>query len=500
MNTHLYKSILISFTFALLLSACMKDKGNYTYTPINRINIQGIDSTYSIDYGARLRIKPVLTFTKDEQEDTANYSYSWVKDKAIGYTDTRVIISNSRNLDTTISLSYGPYAMFYRVTDKRTGVFTDSYFRLNVGAPAYEGWMLLCDMENGDSRLDMVSHNGDVDTVYPDILNKVRSAYKTTGTPAFIATNLSLIGGPAHGSIAIFIGTSKNAGLLGLDSLDYQPSYDLRNFMQLSTPFTDWAGSELTLQPYAGLLYSKKNIYKMDYNAIKDPVNTQDGGTALFKASKWLGYSTSGQAIIFNEDTKTFLRYPGSGATCLTLPTGSLFDFSTGMDLLYSTFVAYNSGEVFAVLKNSATGKRYLARFAVAGTQSYFAEITGEGITAAEGFAVSPELGYLFYHVGGKLYEYDPAAKHSILMHDYGNRKISLLKFQPFVSTYTSSANATYYISLSKKLLVASYAQGQPENSGTLDLYTVPDINAPLQLYKSYSGLGKIAFIAYRER
>ncbi|MGF6850778.1 hypothetical protein QFZ51_006013 [Chitinophaga sp. W3I9] len=74
------------------------------------------------------------------------------------------------------------------------------------------------------------------------------------------------------------------------------------------------------------------------------------------------------------------------------------------------------------------------------------------------------------------------------------------MKFQPFASTYASAANANYYIGLSKKLLVATYTQGQPANSGTLDIYNVPDINASLQLYKSYTGMGKISCIAYRER
>ncbi|HEY8955475.1 hypothetical protein, partial [Chitinophaga sp.] len=98
------------------------------------------------------------------------------------------------------------------------------------------------------------------------------------------------------------------------------------------------------------------------------------------------------------------------------------------------------------------------------------------------------------------VYEYDHASKRSILMHDYGSRKISLMKFQPFASTYAAASNAVYYTALSKKLLVGTYIQGQPENSGILDIYTVPDINAQLQLYKSYSGTGKIAGIAYRER
>lgn len=78
MNTHHYKSILLSFFFACLLTACMKDKGNYNYTPINRVTIQGVDSAYLLDYGTRLQIKPVLKFSEDTHEDTANYTLSLI--------------------------------------------------------------------------------------------------------------------------------------------------------------------------------------------------------------------------------------------------------------------------------------------------------------------------------------------------------------------------------------------------------------------------------------
>ncbi|MCW3463028.1 PKD-like family lipoprotein [Chitinophaga nivalis] len=484
-----------------LFTACMKDKGNYHYNTVNRIKIGGIDSIYIVDYQTRLTIRPQLEMSANEKEDTANYTYTWVADHLVGYTMKPSVLANTRNLDTIISLKYGFYYMYYRVTDKRTGVFNDRYFYLNVGSPSYEGWLLLCDMENGNSRLDMVSHKGTLDTLYRDILGTMHSAFQTIGKPAFVATHNSYIGGPANGTVAIFLGTSKNAVLLGLDTLDYRPSYDLKNFMSVSEPITDWTDANLYLQSYGGLLYLNKRIYPMSSQSVTDPVNTQDAGTALFKASRWVGYNYSGgDAIIFNEDNKTFLRYPGFGTTCLTLPTGSLFDFSTGMELLYSNYVPFNSGEVFAVLKNTATNKRYLARFTIAGKQNYFAEITGDDIIHAEQFAVSPDQGYLFYNVGGKVYEYDPALKSTFLMQDYGNRKVTVMKFQPFASTYPAALNAKTYTTLSKKLLICTYSPGNPDNSGAFDLYTVPDINAALQLFQSYKGMGKVSGIAYRER
>lgn len=478
----------------------MKDKGNYTYNPINRVQIKNMESLYLVDYGRKLIVKPTLEFTSDKQGDTSNYSYQWVKESLSGYTPTPITLSIKRDLDTAITLDFGLYDMYYRVTDKRTGVFTDAYFKLSVGAPTYEGWLLLCDLENGNSRLDMVSIRAAKVTLYNDILKTVNSAYTTNGSPAFVATTFTGLG-PGNGSTAVFIGTNKNAAILGLDTFDYKPKYDMNQFVRSPDPIKDWTNARLHSFSYFSILNTDNNIYPISaFNGILAPVNTQDGNGVYFKASRWAGFKGP-EAIVFNETNKTFLRYSGSTATtCLTLPAGTLFNFTTDMDLLYMKYVPYNSGEVFAVLENKTTAKRYLARFTVAGKQNYFSEITGDGILSAEHFAVSPDLGYLFYNNGNKLYEYDPVLKQSFLMKDYGARKISLLKFLTFSLTLPAASNATQYIALSKKLLVSTYDADNLTNSGTLDIYTVPEINAPLQIFQTYTGTGKVTDIAYRER
>lgn len=497
------KQLLFPLCFILTtwLMSCMKDKGTYDYTSINRVDIQRVDSNYVVDYGKRLTITPHLTFSKDEQEDTVNYTYQWVANNLVGYTMLPEVISRQRNLDTVIKLGFGTYNSYYRVTDKRTGVFTDWYFNLTVSSPSYEGWMLLCDMENGNSRLDMISRRGNTETVYQNILQIIGSAFRPAGKPVFIATENTTIG-PSMGAEGIFMATTTQATLLGPDTLEYLPSYELKSFMDVAEPISNWIDARLYLRLYGAMLYVNKRLYRGGSSDFTGPINTQDNSTALFTPSSLVGfnYINSDEAIVFNEDTKTFLRYPGSGKTCLSLPTGTLFSFSTGMDLLFCSYVPYNSGEVFAILKQQDSSKKYLARFTIKGEQRYYAEITGDNIDNAEYFAVSPDLGYLFYNAGGKVYEYDPALNKSILMKDYGSRKITVLRFWPNRPGWDSNPSQKYYNELSRKLIICTYIPGDPASSGNVDLFTVPDINAPLSVYKSYTGTGKVADITYRKR
>lgn len=501
MSKYLY--ILIIFAATLMGGACMKDKGNYTYQSINRITITGIDSTYLVNYGTRLKITPKLAFTEDQQGDTANYSYEWIKERTLGFLPRPKTLATSRELDMDIQLDFGSYYMIYRVTDKRTNVFTDAYFILTVGTPSYEGWLLLCDMENGNGRLDMISHQDSKDTIYPDILKTVGSSFEASGTPVFVETSYTSI--PPGGDIfTIFVATSKKFVYLGEDTLEYKPDYDLKNMMDQAEPVTDWTNAQLTMnQSKKGLLVANKNAHLLDSDAFIGIVNNTSDGKR-FPISPWVTFDRSrslNPAVLFDTENGAFYRYPGSGTTCIPYTGNSIFDFNTGKELLYMEYVPFNGGEVFAVLKDKINSRKYLARFTLTGTQLYYGEITSDGIANATQFAVSPDLGYLFYNDAGKIYEYDVINNRSILMKDYGTRTVSLVKFPHFSAIYEGAPNAQQYITLSKKLIVCTYTPGAPTNSGMMDIYDVPDINRPLQLYKSFSGgMGKVVSLAYRDR
>jgi hypothetical protein len=113
-------------------------------------------------------------------------------------------------------------------------------------------------------------------------------------------------------------------------------------------------------------------------------------------------------------------------------------------------------------------------------------------IGKAEQFAINPDFGYIFYNVGSKVYEYDMFQKRSKLMVDKGVDKISLMKFQQVFMRSTKD--------VSNKLVVCSYNPGSPAESGKMELYNVPNLNADLSLTASYTGFGKIVSVSYRER
>lgn len=165
--------------------------------------------------------------------------------------------------------------------------------------------------------------------------------------------------------------------------------------------------------------------------------------------------------------------------------------------------VPYDGGEVFAVLKDKNSNKKFLARFKLDGKQVYYGEIKGDGIEQADMFAVHPELGYLFYASGSSIYQFDSTLGETFFMHDYQGREISAIKFQAFFHVRAvnfDNANTPMYNDYAKRLLVGSYVKGDAEKSGQFDLFEVPEINGRIKLKTSYTGLGKISKIAYRER
>jgi hypothetical protein len=157
----------------------------------------------------------------------------------------------------------------------------------------------------------------------------------------------------------------------------------------------------------------------------------------------------------------------------------------------------------YAILKDPVTSKYYMLRFVLGAAQNYFQEITGTDITNATNFAVSPDLGYLFYSVGSKVYEYDLSLQQSFLMLDKGNAQVSYLSFLHIYDRYglagmTKNAN---YFSWSTQLTVGSYdPSGTAGSNGTLEQYTVEPVNGQIQRTVQWTGFGKIVSIGYRSR
>lgn len=491
----------------VMLVSCKKDNLTGDIKQINEVKIGGINPSYTVSLGQPLVITPDLKFTQDNGADAKRYLYEWFAAEG-----TKISIASTRNLNTSINLPPGVHnSVYYKVTDSQTGVQWSTMFSISIVTPIYQGWMVLNDID-GTARLDMISLKDKSYTAIYDVLGLTGSALKLKGAPVNISCfpyNVSNYG--------IYV-SSKGTGTTKIDpeTFAWTPqmyiSYETLipsipdNFL---ADFVQPKGNQSAAYMYKdGAVYYYRNDYGYRYSV---PINVMTGSTAEFKAAPFIAsviqgdFAIYGPSILYDATHRKFVNHQNLAASCSEMPAGTLFNYTTGKDMVYMASTTYNgsfaNGDVFAILKDPGGANFYLARISLAAfglsfQQNYWDIMTAADIGSAEHFAVSPDLGYIFYNVGGKLYEYDMFLKKSILMVDKGAEKISLLRFQTFV--YPNTAVTAAY---NNKLVVGSYDPSKPSGTnGKLEIFNVTPVNGPLTLAESYSGFGKIVDISYRER
>jgi len=508
MKNFIYIKLLFVFIIAISIGACKKDLGNYTYKELNKLDtIADLPKEIIAVYGKQLKIEPKVKFTLDPNFDESKYTYEWYYMGPNGLGGTKLhTIAKTKNLDVTTSIVAGSYSAYYAVTDKASGVKYRTSFTLKVVNEINEGWIMMCDV-NGKAQVDMLSLNtsGNFDVVH-DLLKTVGSELQLEGKPVMTYThNTGLLIGPDAISYGLYFGTDKGTTKVDPNTFKWTPTMTLNYEMFGAIPPGFYATAMQQRGSNSAYMIGAGNVYY--YNRPQNtyfsaPLNYINAEQKAFEVEPYIaGYifaSSTSHAIFYDKTNKRFVKHSGEASTCVTLPdpTGDAkkFSFTTGMDLVFMKWISFNGGEVFAVLKEPGGSRKFLARFNSANlVQSYYDEITGTEIANAEKFAFSPDLGYIFYNVGGKVYEYDMVYKTSKLMINSETKKISYLKFYDFKSTgkYTGS----------NKLMVGTYDTAKPEGTnGGLDIYTVPPVNGDLVLDKSYSGFGKIIDLTYRER
>lgn len=488
------------------LFSCKKDLGNYNYNEINEaVTFPGISDVVTATFGKQLLIEPKTVFSLDAAADSTKYSYQWTYIGPNGNGGSGLyVLANTRNLNVILPLVAGTYTCYYNVTDKASGVTYRRKFSLKVVNEINEGWFLMCDV-NGTARVDMLSKKttGEFELI-KDLLATTSSGLVLKGKPVMTYTySTGVLTGPDKISYGVYFGTDQSTQKVEPNTFKWTPTMGLKNEMYGDVPVDFYATEIRNCSGNGAYMLGKENAYlysrpvNIFYTA---PITYIAAEQKAVKIAPFIASETpsTDHAVFYDKVNRRFIKHVGSAPTCTVIqdPTGDLkkFSFSTGMDMIYMKWVRFNGGEVFSILKDPATAKIYLARFrSKDNLQSYFDEVKGTDFANAEQYAVSPDLGYIFYSVGSKVYEYDMSSKLSKLMLDLGTKKVTLLKFYEYL-------NYTKYTDLNK-LMVASYDPTLPEGSnGTLSSYTVPPINGDLVLVNTYTGFGKVQSINYRER
>ncbi|MRG44122.1 hypothetical protein GFS24_03305 [Chitinophaga sp. SYP-B3965] len=508
------KHLFIYLLAFIVFTSCYKDKGNYDYHVINHWTVENFDSTkgYTVLLGDTLKINPTLKWSNDPNPSDANYNYAWSfryrPSSNLPFIDT--VIGTDKNLNAKINLLPGNYSLAYRVTDKSNGVTFQTRTNILVSSKNFEGYMVLNDV-NGKSRLDMLAYSKGTGlfTQYTDVLKEMNSNLPEQGKPRqvlcmnYVGTNITPL------NYGIFLLTETGTNRIHQETFAYEPTMNIR-YLMVGNIANDFKADVLTGEnpsPTTVMfyMYAKGNMYAYStlygYAFRNDPINVYAAASAPFKVSPYV--VTDGTVgVMYNTDKRCFVQAANFNSSFVADVVAAR-NFPTGLDLVWMER-SYNSTSrsVYAVLKDPVTAKYYLLRFPIAGAQTLFKEITAPDFAQATSYAVSPDVNYLFYSVGGKVYEYDfnLGTPTTTLMIDKGNSTITYMGFPHFYNSFVA-ANANTYKLWATYLTVGTYdPAGTPGANGTLECYSVPEISKPLVKTMGWTGLGKIVSVAYRER
>lgn len=126
------KHIIILISIVGVFSSCYKDKGNYDYTEINKISINGIDSLIKCDQMDLLNIPVTLEGT--QYADSTRFTYEWEVN--------RKVIATTKNLSINANFPLGESDGRFIITDKELGTKAFKLFKIDV-ANATAGDMIL---------------------------------------------------------------------------------------------------------------------------------------------------------------------------------------------------------------------------------------------------------------------------------------------------------------------------------------------------------------------
>lgn len=490
----------------MIAAGCYKDKGNYSYHGFNQLIINNFDSVngYRVNFSDTLVVSPTITNTMSNPP-AAKYTYQWSVRVFNGFEDSvDSVIAVTPTLRVRETLTPGNYVLTFRLLDGVTGLTYQTKAPLLVASQVYEGFFVMNDI-NGSPRLDMLSYNSSSGSFaqYTDVLQMEGSTLKLQGTPYQVYCGTYTAPNINPQNYGIWLLTSSLCTRVNQETLGWNDSYTIANNMVGDVPagfapqhiiqggaiagYPDiflWADSNIYNDPILASQYIFKYVTMNEYSAQ----------SPTFPAFPYVCVSGGypGAAAAYDTRARQFALAAGWSSASFT-PAPANDSLPTGYDMVY---MEYNySNNCYAVLKDTTSNPTYyLLRWPLNGVKAYFKPITAPGIANATHFAVSPQFSYLFYNVGGQVYEYDPAIQTSKLMLDLGSDSVSYLAFDNFFN----KASNTTYASWSNDLLVG--ASDPSGVNGTLGLYTIPPVNGQIQPVYQWSGFGKIVSVSYRER
>lgn len=162
----------ILFSAILLLNGCISDDGNYDYTPLKEVSIEGIADSYRFILQEHQKITPKIT----TEIASDNLAYCW----RIG-SDTLSTASNFDYTFTNVLASKDP--LTFEVIDLSTNVRYAKRIEIAVVSPFQSGWMVFSVLNNA-ACLSFQSYE-DKKLLYEDVYQEINGE-ALAGSPLLV--------------------------------------------------------------------------------------------------------------------------------------------------------------------------------------------------------------------------------------------------------------------------------------------------------------------------
>lgn len=517
-----FKNIIAATAAVLALSACYEDKGNYDYSEVPEISIEGIPAKVTaIQKVDEVLINPVITSSIEGVIDENNPNFEF---GCTILTKSGLFSDNTRKHDINPegkkSFSFipgerqGSYLLWYTVTDKRSGVTTNFSSELEITSATYQGWLVLCDEGDDDKvRLDLLSDLGNGrEAIVRDVMGEQAPVRHHANRVSMYDYYTSYQ--------AIIVSSKEGCSYLDINTLATSESQDAK-YQFIVEPEGETVILGQTHGYYVNnMITDKGNVYCKGYSygsVFEDPCNTSTpGGKPEFKIAPMIGAVPGSVAgtyvtVFYDTDNNRFLgRYIyASGNTALYLPAlndAAQPDPADNISkICFMEGTWFSNGTVYSVLENPA-GDRYVVGlnnsasvYSVAAvSKSYDKKIDAAGFNKAKYYAFHSQYPYCFYEDGNDIKAYHlmtGALQNGITVP--AGEEITMVKCNLLVKDFSATNPAL--AATDYALMIGSYDKNDPVKGGVLRIYNI-DSDGKFTLLKEQKGFAKIRDVIYRER
>lgn len=384
------------------VTACTEDKGNYNYTRLNDLTINGIEKTYTVEQSDRLGIP--VEIKGIEHFDSTRYDYVWYAWR-INNNAAPDTLSLEKDLNVEIKIAVGEYNLRYVVTSKETGVYYMTETDLNVINSYSKGVMALSSV---DEKANVTFINA---------LNRVtENAYETiNGEVAGTRPVGIFYTGSGEDVVATVIIATQEGSKVANPS-DFSAMMDFSEFFYITpeNPImqclckSDWGYNEFVI--IGGKIYNRRLTFAEEPFQKYDPQIKGDYKAApfsMYEANDFFFYDQKGKCFLYVESY-------GTMPTPVEKPVSGDFD-PTDMKatMVYGAAFGENAravmdgddGEryVIAINKNTGYNEDYTEYYIRVIPQRKVV-IDQPGFADATCFAVSSyDIDFLYYATGNKI-------------------------------------------------------------------------------------------------